>query len=166
VPVDSAGLVDALLDSWDRNNRILVNLLGALPDGALALKPMENSPSIGELFAHMHYVRLVFVLEDVPEIAAEPPAKEWTENPDPARLTALLNESASAVRNAVERRLESGRPLELHYDHPILFLQHMIWHEGYHHGQIKLALKLAGQPLENKKIGPLTWRVWMNKTSR
>jgi uncharacterized damage-inducible protein DinB len=42
----------------------------------------------------------------------------------------------------------------------------MIWHEGYHHGQIKLALKLAGQPLANKKIGPLTWRVWMNKTSR
>jgi len=39
----------------------------------------------------------------------------------------------------------------------------MIWHEGYHHGQIKLALKIAGRRLENKKIGPLTWRIWFNK---
>jgi uncharacterized damage-inducible protein DinB len=43
-------------------------------------------------------------------------------------------------------------------------LQHMIWHEGYHHGQIKLALKLAGRPIPNEQAGPLTWRVWMNKT--
>jgi hypothetical protein len=30
-----------------------------------------------------------------------------------------------------------------HYDHPILLLQHMLWHEGYHHGQISLALTAA-----------------------
>jgi hypothetical protein len=30
--------------------------------------------------------------------------------------------------------------MNLHYDHPILLLQHMLWHEGYHHGQMKLAL--------------------------
>jgi uncharacterized damage-inducible protein DinB len=42
-------------------------------------------------------------------------------------------------------------------------LQHMVWHEGYHHGQIKLALKLAGRPLTNEQAGPVTWRVWMRK---
>jgi len=55
--------------------------------------------------------------------------------------------------------------MNLHYDNPILFLQHMIWHEGYHQGQIKLALKLAGHPISNQEAGPLTWRVWMNKRS-
>lgn len=54
--------------------------------------------------------------------------------------------------------------MDVHYDHPILLLQHMVWHEGYHHGQIKLVLKLAGHPLENKTAGPVTWRLWMNKT--
>jgi uncharacterized damage-inducible protein DinB len=44
-------------------------------------------------------------------------------------------------------------------------LQHMIWHEGYHHGQIKLALKAAGQPLDDRAIGQVTWRVWMDKSS-
>ena len=51
----------------------------------------------------------------------------------------------------------------VHYDHPILLLEHMIWHEGYHHGQIKLALKLAGHLITDEEAGPLTWRVWMRK---
>jgi len=67
------------------------------------------------------------------------------------------------VRDAVKSRVEAGREMDLHYDHPILFFQHMIWHEGYHHGQIKLALKLAGHPIANKDAGPISWRIWMNK---
>jgi hypothetical protein len=39
----------------------------------------------------------------------------------------------------------------------------MLWHEGYHHGQIKLALKAAGCPLADDVVGPVTWRVWMDK---
>ena len=75
---------------------------------------------------------------------------------------ALQIRPATAVRDAVRGRLESGREMNLHYD-PILMLQHLIWHEGYHHGQIKPALKLAGLPFEDERIGPLTWDVWMEK---
>jgi uncharacterized damage-inducible protein DinB len=157
-------LLDALLDSWDRNNAILVNLLRVLPDGGLDARAMPGSPSVAELFTHMHYVRLVFVSEDAPEFAREVPSGEWTPELDRDRIAQMLNDSGRVVRDAVKGRLDSGRPMELHYDHPVLFLQHMIWHEGYHHGQIKLALKLAGQPIPNKEAGPVTWRVWMNKT--
>jgi uncharacterized damage-inducible protein DinB len=55
---------------------------------------------------------------------------------------------------------------DAHYDHPVLMLQHLIWHEGYHHGQIKLVLKMAGRSITNKQAGPLTWGIWMNKTSK
>jgi uncharacterized damage-inducible protein DinB len=44
------------------------------------------------------------------------------------------------------------------------FLQHMIWHEGYHHGQIKLNLKLTGRSLSDREAGRGTWGVWMLKT--
>src|SRR5580704_9890916 len=57
-------LLEALLDSWDRNNIILLNLLSALPEGGLEAKPMEGSPSVAELFTHIHFVRLVLVSED------------------------------------------------------------------------------------------------------
>lgn len=157
------GLLQALLDSWDRNNTILLNLLRALPEGALDTRPMEGSPSIAELFTHIHYVRRVFVFEDAPEFAGELPEREWMVEPDRGRLAQMLNESAGAVRNAVKGRLEAGRDMNLHYDHPILMLQHLIWHEGYHHGQMKLALKLAGRPLTDEEAGPLTWDIWMSK---
>ena len=161
--VSGRPLLEALLDSWDRNNTILVNLLRILPEGGLDLRAMEGSPSVAELFTHIHYVRLVFVSEDVPEFAKELP-EEWVAEHDPDRIAQMLNHSAKAVRDGVRSRVETGREMDLHYDHPILFLQHMIWHEGYHHGQIKLVLKLAGHPITNKAAGPVTWRVWMNKT--
>jgi uncharacterized damage-inducible protein DinB len=157
-------LLEALLDSWDRNNTILVNLLRAVPKGGLEARPMEGSPSVAEMFTHMHYVRLIFLSEDVPELAGPLPEKEWQKERDPDPIVAMLNQSARAVREAVRNRVETGRGMKEHYDHPILFLQHMVWHEGYHHGQIKLALKRAGQALKDEEIGPVTWHVWMDKT--
>jgi uncharacterized damage-inducible protein DinB len=157
------GLLEALLDSWDRNNTILLNSLRALPEGGLDARAMEGSPSIAELFTHIHYVRLVFVLEDAPEFARKMPEEEWALEHDRARIAEMLNDSARAVRDAVKSRVEEGREMNLHYDHPILLLQHMLWHEGYHHGQMKLALKVAGSPMTDPEAGPITWDVWMRK---
>jgi uncharacterized damage-inducible protein DinB len=151
------------LDSWDRNNTILVNLLRALPEGGLEVRATEDGPSIAELFTHIHYVRLVFVFEDAPEFASELPKSEWVAERNADRIAAMLNESAKVVRDAVRSKVETCQDLDQHYDHPILLLQHMVWHEGYHHGQMKLALKLAGRPVADETAGPITWRVWMNK---
>lgn len=157
-------LLDALLDSWDRNNRILVNLLHAIPTDALAIKGTDGSPSLVQLFTHIHYVRMVFVLEDAPEFAAEMRKEEWKAERDPSCIAEWLNESATVVANAVRGRVEAARDMDRHYDHPILMLQHMIWHEGYHHGQIKLALKQEGRAISDADAGPLTWGIWMRKT--
>ena len=157
-------LLEALLDSWDRNNTILLNLLRALPERGLEARALENSPSVAELFTHIHYVRLVFVAEDAPEVATNVPEQEWVDERDPARIAEMLTESAAAVREAVRRRVEAGRDMDLHYDHPILLLQHMLWHEGYHHGQMKLALKAAGNPMSDEVAGPITWGVWIDKS--
>ena len=156
-------LLEALLDSWDRNNTILVNLLRALPEGGLEAMAMEGCPSIAEMFTHIHFVRLVFVFEDAPEFARNLPEEEWVVERDPGRIAQMLNDSAKVVRDAVKNGVEAGRDMKLHYVHPILMLQHMIWHEGYHHGQMKLALKVAGLPMTDQIAGPATWDVWMRK---
>ena len=160
---DDQSLLEALLDSWDRNNTILLNLLRALPQGGMEARVMEGSPSAAELFNHIHYVRLVFLSEDAPEFATDVPKKEWVGERDRGRLAQMLNDSAKAVRDAVRSRVEAGQDMDLHYDHPVLLLQHMIWHEGYHHGQIKLALKAWGHPLADNEVGGVTWGVWMRK---
>jgi uncharacterized damage-inducible protein DinB len=160
----ASSVLDTLLDSWDRSNRIVTNLLKAIPPGGLDTRATPDSPTVAALFMHLHYVRLAFVEENAPESARELPADEWGSEPDIDRMTRMLNDSAQAVRDAVKGRIEAGREMDQHYDHPILGLQHLLWHEGYHHGQIKIALKLAGQPLPDDVIGPLSWSVWMRKT--
>lgn len=153
-------LIEALLDSWDRNNTIMLNLLSAVPDGGLDVKATESSPSVAQQFMHIHHERLVSVFEEAPEFARDVPKDEWRAERDRDRIAEMLTDSASAVRDAVRGRVLAGRDLDLNYDHPVLLLQLLLWHEGYHHGQIKLALKLAGRPIGNEEAGPLTWDVW------
>src|ERR1700674_2059286 len=116
-------LLDALLDSWDRNSTILVNLLRALPEGGLEARAMAGGPTVAQLFTHMHYVRLVFVFEDAPEFAREMPEEEWAGERDRGRIAQMLNDSARTVRDAVKSKVETRGDMNLHYDHPILLLQ-------------------------------------------
>jgi uncharacterized damage-inducible protein DinB len=157
-------LLEVFLDSWDRNNTILINLLHILPERALDVTAMKGSPSIAKMFTHMHYTRLFFVSEDAPEFARTLPQGEPVIEKDRGRLTEMLNDSAKAVRDAVKNRIETGRDMNVRYDHPLLMIQHLIWHEGYHHGQMKLALKLAGHTIDDEEAGQVTWDVWMDKS--
>jgi uncharacterized damage-inducible protein DinB len=156
-------LLEVLLDSWERNNTIMLNLLRDLPEGGLEVKAMPSSPSVAQQFTHIHHERLVSVYEEAPEFARNVPEEEWRVERDRDRIAQMLNDSAEAVRDVVRGRVLSGRDMDLNYDHPILLLQLLLWHEGYHHGQIKLALKLAGHPISNDQAGPFTWDVWRNK---
>ena len=157
--------MEALLDSWDRNNTITTNLLRAVPDDALGVRAMATSPTVAQTFAHLIYIRLVHVLEDAPEFAGEVPVVEWATDVDRNHLARELTSSAAVVRVAVRARLERNQPMDLHYDHPLLMLQHLLWHEAYHHGQIKLACKIAGRPITDDRIGGQSWGIWMDKTA-
>src|SRR5262245_32916819 len=102
-------LLEALLDSWDRNNTILVNLVRVLPQSALQVRATDGSPSVAEMLTHMHYVRLILVSEDAPEfapnLAKELPREEWAAEHDPERIAQMLNHSAKIVRDAAKGKL-------------------------------------------------------------
>ena len=156
-------LLDALLDSWDRNNTIMLNLLRAIPEGGLDAKATAAGHTVAQQFMHFHHERLVSVSEEAREFGRPVPKDEWAAERDRNRIAEMLSDSAAAVRDAVRGRLLAGRDLDLHYDHPVLLLQMLLWHEGYHHGQIKLALKIAGFPIGDDEAGPLTWDVWRKR---
>ena len=158
--VQDQPLLEVLLDSWGRNNSILINLLRALPEDGLKARAIDGSPSVSEIFMHIHHERMVSVFENAPEFAGNVPEEEWVVMLDPDRIAQLLDDSALRVRDTVKSRVETGRDLDLDFDHPILLIQFLIFHEGYHHGQIKLALKTAGRPVTDDEAGPLTWDVW------
>lgn len=162
-------VLEALLDSYQRGNTILLNLLRTLPEGGLDTKAMEGSPSVAVQFSHIHQVRLFWLTQTAPEFA-EPLAslfrKEGEERipeRDPQRIEEGLKASAQAVCDAVQSRVESGQPMKgehATYDHPVLFLQHMLWHEGYHFGQMKLALKAIGYVMSDEDEEKIVWGLW------
>lgn len=156
-------LLDVLLDSWQRNNQIMLNLLGALPDGGLTARAHPDSPTVGQQLMHMAHERLISVAEEAPEFARAVPESEWASEASHEEIAQLLVDSAATVQRAIRGRVVAGQPLDRQFDHPILLLQMLLWHEGYHHGQIKLALKLSGQPIPDDNAGPLTWDVWRNR---
>lgn len=156
-------LLEAVLEAWDRSNEILVNLLRSIPEGGLATRPMEGSPTVAAMYHHMLHERMVSLYEEAPEFGGELPAKEWEGEDDVQQIAAKLGESARRIREAVRSRVAGGRGLDRSYDHPVLFLQLLIFHEAYHHGQIKLALKAQGCPVPDAVAGPLTWDVWRHR---
>jgi uncharacterized damage-inducible protein DinB len=145
--------VEDLLESWDQNNVILLNLLHAVSDGGLDATAMEGSLSVGEMFTHINCVRLAAVQEGVPESAGNRTAQESAEH-EPVRIEEMLNDSARAVREAVRTRLEASGD-SVQRDHTIRRFEYMVLHERYHYNQMKLALKLAGRPIPDEEAEPV-----------
>ncbi len=162
-------LLEGILDSWNRNNTILINVLHALPQGGLEARALEGSPSIAVMFSHIHKTRYFWLsntalefAESLPDLFVQEGGQRIAER-DPQRIEQALNQSAKAIGQAVKQALETRRALKgenVAYDHPILLLQHMLWHEGYHVGQMMLALKALGHPLTEESAESALWGVW------
>jgi uncharacterized damage-inducible protein DinB len=153
-------LLKATLNAWDRSNAALTNLLRGIPTAALGARALGTSPTIAEMATHLHHERMVSVLENVPECAAPLPAAEWTDEHNGDRLIERLNTSAALVRTAVASRTAEQRALDRDFAHPIQLVQFLIFHDAYHHGQMKLALKASGNVLDDEYVGVHVWDVW------
>jgi uncharacterized damage-inducible protein DinB len=157
-------VLDAVLAAWDRSNAALLGLLRALPEGGLGARATPGSPTVGQMFAHMHHERMVSVLENAPEHAGELPEHEWDPEANADRIARMLHDSARRVRDTVESRTASNRPLDRDFAHPVHLAQFLIFHEGYHHGQIKLALKASARSISDDVVGPTVWGMWRART--
>jgi uncharacterized damage-inducible protein DinB len=167
-PVDQP-LLEAILNSYQRANTILLNLLRALPEGGLEARAQPQSPTVAVQFAHMQSTRRYFLNDTAPDLASAVESlltkngdKQIPER-DPQRIAQQLTNSARVICELVKDRTLSGQPIKgehITYDHPILLLQHMLWHEGYHVGQIKLALKSIGFVMNEEQEESTIWKLW------
>jgi uncharacterized damage-inducible protein DinB len=156
-------LTDALIDSWDRQCRI-VNAVASRIDAANKhAKPSEDGWTLDHQLAHIHKVRQYFLSQVAAERSASLPdvfVNAWdTPIDDLAAIKSAVVASGDAVRCCVHDSLNAGSQLT-GYDHPVLFLQHMIWHEGWHVGLIFLGLRLAGQEPPEEWEEANVWGEW------
>lgn len=155
-------LSNALLDSWDRQCRILDSVAALVTEETRHLLPSPDGWPLDLQLAHIHGVRREWLGQLNPnatlETAFDKPWQSAIQDLDAIR--AHLKASAQAVRDAVKDHLEKGTEKVGAYDHPVLFLQHMVWHEGWHIGLIFLGLRLAGKEPTDEWEEENVWGQW------
>ena len=164
-------LVVALLDSWDRQCKIVTSVASLITEENRHFKPSEDGWPLDQQLAHMHGVRRFFLSQVAPDYASGL-TSAYADNQeapiaDLAAIKACLDASNRAVRDAVEAAILKGGPMaseHVVYDNPVLFLQHMVWHEGWHVGLIFLALRLNGQEPSEQWEDPHVWSQWRTES--
>jgi uncharacterized damage-inducible protein DinB len=157
-------LSDALLDSWDRQCRIVDAVAGRIDEHNRGLRPSEEGWPIDHHLAHVHNVRRFFLSNVAPGRGAElgDAFIDGWETPiqDLDQIKALLGQSGPAVGEALREAFASGVGQVGWYDHPVLFLHHLMWHEGWHVGLVFLALRRGGQEPPEEWEEENVWGLW------
>lgn len=146
--------MEALVDTWHIHNRINLYLLDSLPDAALNALAPSKGRTVGEQFAHLHNVRLMWLKSAMPEALASLEKVE-KEGISKELLRNALERSGEALSLLLQKGLEEGR-IKGFKPHPTGFLGYLISHESHHRGQIMMTLKQAGFP-PDKKIAFGLW---------
>lgn len=149
-----------LLETWDIHNRINLYVLDEIePDGLKAQSPAKGR-TVGELFAHLHNVRLMWLKAAAPELLKGLQKIEKTETGKQDLLRKSLVDSGKAIRTLLSQSFDAGGKVKGFKPHAAAFVGYLISHESHHRGQVVLLLKQAGLRLDNKILyGMWEWGV-------
>ena len=145
-----------LLETWQIHDRINLYLLDAIEPTSLESHSASKGRSVGEQFAHVHNVRLMWLKTAAPELMQGLAKIESDQATDKKLLRKSLVDSGAAIGTLLSNSIETGGKIKGFRPHATAFLGYLISHESHHRGQIAVTLKQAGKPLD-KKIGFGMW---------
>ena len=156
---DIIPLDEQILDTWNIHNRINLYMLDAIAPEALSGVSSSKGRNVGEEFAHIHNVRLMWLENAAPDLFASLEKIEKASANDKQLLLDSLSRSGAAIVELVRRGLKSGK-IKGFNPHPVGFLGYLISHESYHRGEIGIILNQSGHPLDKKvSYGLWEWGV-------
>lgn len=146
---------EQLVESWVIHNRINLYLLEGIKPEELDLAPGPKGRTIGQLFAHLHNVRLMWLK------SAAPGLLDKLAKLDPNQLTHTLlvkslMESGGAIESLISQAVVDGGRIKGFKSHTTAFVCYLIAHEAHHRGQALLILRLNGHPIDKK----ISFGIW------
>ncbi|HKP52699.1 MAG TPA: DinB family protein [Chloroflexia bacterium] len=151
---------EQLVEAWEIHNRIVLYVLDAVAREALEGSPAQKGRSAGEMFAHIHNVRLMWLKAAAPDLleGLEKVEKEVASNKETLRRS--LEASGQAISELFKRGIAAGGKIKGFKPHAAAFLGYLISHEAYHQGEIGVVLGQSGRPLDKKTAyGMWEWGV-------
>ena len=148
------------LETWEIHNRINLYLLDAVEPASLVSVSASKGRTVGEQFAHVHNVRLMWLKSAAPDLLAGLMKIEKEQAVDKKLLRQNLTKSGEAIKSLLDQSLRTGGKVKGFKPHAAAFLGYLIAHESHHRGQIILSLKQAGKVLDKKILyGIWEWGV-------
>ena len=147
-------------ETWDIHNRINLYLLDAVEPEHLKDVAASKGRTVGEQFAHLHNVRLMWLKSAGPELLGKLRKLEKEEATDKETLRQSITDSGLAMNLLLTKSIEAGGKIKGFKPHVAAFLGYLISHESHHRGQIAVSLKQSGHPLSKKVLyGIWEWGV-------
>ncbi len=138
------------IETWHIHNSMNLYLLNALDETHLPDMNATKGRNVGEQFAHIHNVRLMWLKAAAPDLLTGLQKIEKEAGITKALLQTSLTQSNVAIAALLEKGFSEGR-IKNFKPHPFAFIGYLISHESNHRGQIMLCLKSNGH-LPDKKI--------------
>lgn len=138
-----------LIDTWGIHHRINLYLLDAIDEKHLPDISASKGRTVGDQFAHIHNVRLMWLKAASPDLFVTQVKIEKDHKLTKKLLSAELTNSSLAISKLLVDGFEKGK-IKGFKPHPSAFFGYLISHESHHRGQIILSLKQSGHPIDQK----------------
>src|SRR5215467_6744710 len=121
--------MQALIETWQINQKMNESLISGIKGSHFLDLSTTKGRNVGEQFAHIHNVRLMWLKVAAPDLLESQKKFEKEEGFTKELLLVELKNSTAAITELLQRGFATGR-IKGFKPHPEAFLSYMIAHEA------------------------------------
>jgi uncharacterized damage-inducible protein DinB len=145
-----------LYKTWEIDQRINLYLLEPIAEEYLRDSLVSQGRSVGEQFAHIHNVRLMWLKVALPEALKGLEKIEKEQAGSKKLLQKSLTASGEAITKLFKHSIENDGKVKGFKPDVVAFLGYLIAHDAHHRSQIIIALKQSGHKIDQK----IAYGIW------